>query len=261
MDETTQNPTLLSAIRALKISDNPKTRGFLYNALMGSTLLLPLADAPDKDTLQAGDKIAFAAGQTSEGEPLILAFTDLEALELWNPEGVPYITLPTKQLFPLLAAQNAPMLMLNIAGPIGGEITQREINWLAQGVTPTSPESIETETVPANTIRIGEPDPPPVPALTAFLSHQCSGHSGIQAAYLLTLQQGENSPDLVCAISFEPSLSDEMVDTILRELASATPHSIFEGISEVSFSFMPLRGRVGEQIRANLTAFYEAEGA
>ncbi|HLA42167.1 MAG TPA: SseB family protein, partial [Aggregatilineales bacterium] len=111
-----KNPDLIRAIRVLNISDNPKTRFLYYEALMNSTLLLPLASPLEEGeiTLGANSEIAFWQGETPQGEPFLLAFTDEKALLRWHPEDIQYFALPSTELIPLLALSDSPMLMLNI---------------------------------------------------------------------------------------------------------------------------------------------------
>ena len=66
-----------------------------------------------------------------QGLPVYAAFTDWDALRLWEPRGWPYRVIAGHQLFPLADDQRIASLMINPRGDIGGELLMNELRGLA----------------------------------------------------------------------------------------------------------------------------------
>src|SRR4051812_24792927 len=133
-----QNPELLDAVSVVAHDDNPETRRALYNALLNSTLLAPTRDEPGNEaasgwtTAQQDAGIPLVTLRNPQGQIAVPVFTDEGALNAWRPEGGPYIGFRGRDFFKIAQQNNTEAILLNPAGPAGGEITRREITALAQ---------------------------------------------------------------------------------------------------------------------------------
>lgn len=229
---TITNPDLLKAIRVLHISDNIKTRDMLYRALLASTLILPIAnpDLPAGEVaLSEGLRLNLIQSQTAEGDPLVLMFSDVDALQRWSAEPMPYVVFEAPQLFGILAQTNTPHLMLNIAGTVGGEFTPTEIRALAQGIIPTTAQGVETEDTP-QAIEVLPPHVKVSSHLYTYLERLLSSHDTIHAAYIFSIRQEMQPLTLAVGIHFDAFPQD--ADAILRDFTSQIPAAIVkDGLS------------------------------
>jgi|GEM_PF-4881138 len=250
------NVELLRAIKVLHISDNPKTRATLYDALLGSTLILPLAneDVPTGQVdIHEGLQLDLVQAHNSQGDPLILAFTDMESLTRWESEPLPYIVIPAQPLFTMLSQQHAPMLMLNIAGTIGGEITQVEIQALGQGLHPTAPNAVDTESIDEQIeVRITPPHVRVSPHLPTYLKQVFGKYEAVESAYIFSLHRNNEPAALTLGVNLTGDATD--IDTILREVASVIPPAIVED----GLQLMPLQGEMLDFVQMEFPAVYQA---
>jgi hypothetical protein len=120
--EPTANVELLRAMKKLaRLRDMP-SRQAVYRGLLASELLLVL-DPDSDDEPHVVEKL--------QGLPVYAAFTDWDALRLWEPRGWPYRVIAGHRLFPLADDRRIASLMINPRGDIGGELLMNEINGLA----------------------------------------------------------------------------------------------------------------------------------
>ncbi|MEZ4383749.1 MAG: SseB family protein [Nannocystaceae bacterium] len=120
--EPTANVELLRAMKKLaRLRDMPSRQG-VYRGLLASDLLLIL-DPDGDDEPHVVEHL--------QGLPVYAAFTDWDALRLWEPRGWPYRVISGAQLFPLAEERRIASLMINPRGDIGGELLMNEIRGLA----------------------------------------------------------------------------------------------------------------------------------
>jgi SseB protein N-terminal domain len=138
------NPHLLQAMRDVALSDNAATRHGVYEALLTSILLVPVANRPafpGWKTLQNDTTMEFITTQRPDGQTALLAFSDSTALQKWKPAGSGFVGIQAKTLFALAGQNGFNAIIVNIAGPTGGEITRGELDLLAQGRIPGETEA------------------------------------------------------------------------------------------------------------------------
>ena len=126
-----QNPDLIEAMtQAARAKDPAIARGRLYSAVLAATLLLLVDEdgAPvEVDSLQ--------------GWPVFAAFTDWAALRRLDPRGPRYAREPSRVLFPRLANLRLGSVLINPAGPTGGELYRNEVQTIAGAVYRVAPRA------------------------------------------------------------------------------------------------------------------------
>lgn len=119
--DETSNPVLIEAMRVLARKRDTPSRQQLYRRLMDAELLL----------LVQGD----AAARVGElqGWDVVAAFTDWDALALYDPRGRPFRRVTGRVLCPeLYADQRVGSLLINPNGRVGGELYRNEIEAVAR---------------------------------------------------------------------------------------------------------------------------------
>lgn len=118
--ESTRNPDLLRAMKALALRRDMDARHRVYVAVMNGTFLVPTdPGAPTADEPATVDRLgAF---------PVIAGFTDIDSLRLWQPKGWPFMTMSGARLVPLAVARRVGSLLINPRGNVGGELYINEL--------------------------------------------------------------------------------------------------------------------------------------
>lgn len=121
---TLQNPALIQTMtEAARAKDPAVARGRLYGAMLQATFLV-LMDEND-DPVQIDEL---------QGWPVYAAFTDWAALRRQDPRAPRYGLVPGRALFPRLAAMPLGSLLINPAGPTGGELYRNEVQTIAGAI-------------------------------------------------------------------------------------------------------------------------------
>jgi hypothetical protein len=219
--ESPTNPELIDAMAGVAHNDNGQTRRALYEALVNSTLLVPTAaqgedPQPGWHSLEEDTQLQFIVLTNPQGQTALPVFTDEEALRLWQPEGAPYVAFHAHDLFALALQNNADALVVNVAGPTGGEITRHELSVLAQGTLPDPDGSM---TIDQDTqVLIGAPSDPPQQLLDS-LREGMAAHPEISAGYLTIMAIGAGEPHFVAGVRFSREPTEEAIGGIMRDLS------------------------------------------
>jgi len=150
-------------MHAVAVDDNPRTRRALYRQLLQSTLLLPSNEALGPGlggwtALKKTTRLGLVTTTGPQGERILLAFTDEQALLRWKPTGSSYVGLHAMDLFRLALDNDVAGVLVNVAGPAGGTITRGEMEVLASGGTPGQPFSAPDRAIedPAVLLDLGQ---------------------------------------------------------------------------------------------------------
>lgn len=120
--EPLRNPELLRLMRALSVRRDWDARRALYSALLDATLLIPTDPETTSDEPLEVERLGTF--------PVIAGFTDIDALRMWNPRGVPYRATPVAELVPRALAMRVGSLLINPRGLVGGELYLNELESL-----------------------------------------------------------------------------------------------------------------------------------
>jgi hypothetical protein len=255
------NPALVRAMHDIALNENPENRKKVYEALLGSMLLVPVPEIPaDLNSLGPGLHTATSKTQiqlrriTDRNQiQVTAAFTDLEALRNWDP-NTPYLGLNAPDLFRLVMGTDIQEVAINPFDPSrkmirpGGRVTRAELELLAKGIVPGSPESkIAQVQLKANEkVLIGRPAHPPSPAVEELLRSTAASFSSIGELYLFQMATQAGSSHTVIGINLSEDVSREQQDEIARSLGASVQAELKTG---QSMDFMFLRGAMRDQIR------------
>ena len=134
---------LVAALRTVAERDDAVSREAMYTALLDSSLFLPAE--PGDDTRGAHRRAApvhHPAGRRRLLEAAGLHRSD--AAGAWRSEGVQFVERAAREVFAFAVGSPTSGILLNVAGPAGGELTRREFAALAEGVLPAAePDDVE----------------------------------------------------------------------------------------------------------------------
>jgi len=112
-------------MRAASQHGDANPRRAIYDAFGDSALIVPILDGDEEPP-------RVRAVSTEEGRVVILAFTDSEALGAWAKEPVRWGSMRGRDLAPFAAENGVDSVVLNPAGPFGGELNAAELRTLAE---------------------------------------------------------------------------------------------------------------------------------
>jgi hypothetical protein len=254
------NPALARAMRDIALNENPENRKKVYEALLGSMLLVPVPEIP-ADLSGLGPGLHTATSKTliqlrritdRNQIQVTAAFTDLEALKNWDP-NTPYLGLNAPDLFRLVMGTDIQEVAINPFDPgqkmirPGGRVTRAELELLAKGIVPGSAESktVQFQLRANEKVLIGRPANPPSPAVEELLRSRAASFPSIGELYVFQMAQAGASHTVI-GIDLSEDVSREQQDEIARGLGASVHAELKAG---QSLDFMFLRGAMREQIR------------
>lgn len=255
------NPALVRAMHELAVQENPENRKKVYEALLGSMLLVPVPEIP-ADLAGLGPGLHTANSKTQiqlrritdrNQVEVTAAFTDLEALKNWDPNTT-YLGLKGQDLFRLVMGTDIQEVAINPFDPArkmirpGGRVTRAELELLANGFVPGAPASKPAQLqLKANEkVLIGRPATPPSAAVEELLRSKAATFASIAELYVFQMATQAGSRHTVIGISLSEDIPREQQDEIARSLGASVQPELKGG---QSLDFMFLRGAMREQIR------------
>jgi len=91
---------------------------------------------PDGKPTPTPSSVQLLSQRGPKGELIWMAFTDEKALSQWRSAGSHYLVLPGTQLFHMAVENQVDSVLVNCAGPVGGQVSKAEIQMLAEGKIP-----------------------------------------------------------------------------------------------------------------------------
>ncbi|MEO8289327.1 MAG: enhanced serine sensitivity protein SseB C-terminal domain-containing protein [Chloroflexota bacterium] len=236
------NPRLLAAMHGVARNDNPETRLELYSALLDSTLLLPLPPPPEGHapgfvTPDENTPLNLIMLQDAGGRVVLPAFTDTTALMAWDSSGFSYVGLSAPLLLTTAYEEQISAVVLNVAGPTGGEISQSEIAILAQGALPQGDNAYA---FPADTpLLVSYPDPMPPDSLLSQLHRSLASHPEIASAHLVKVVLPNGEPHLLVGVAFNDVQDDNVIVAAMQDLVATVQGAV---PVDIMLDFMVLAG-------------------
>jgi hypothetical protein len=254
------NPALVRAMHDIALNENPENRKKVYEALLGSMLLVPVPEIP-ADLSGLGPGLHRATSKTQiqlrritdrNQVQVTAAFTDLEALRNWDP-NTPYLGLNAPDLFRLVMGTDIQEVAINPFDPVrkmiraGGRVTRAELESLSKGIVPGSPESkiAQVQLKTNEKVLIGRPAHPPSPAVEELLRSKAASFPSIGELYVFQMARAGSSHTVI-GINLSEDVSREVQEEIARSLGASVQAELKGG---QSLDFMFLRGAMREQIR------------
>ena len=129
----TENPTVTERMRTLAQDRSPRARNRVYHALVKATMLVATDGAP------ADVNAPLRTVGTLGSLRVVAAYTDWDAAVAHDARGPHLLPMNGMDLFPLLVARKVGSLLINPAGPVGGELYKHELWTVAEGCKRLSP--------------------------------------------------------------------------------------------------------------------------
>src|SRR5208282_1205232 len=254
------NSQLVRAMQEVASNDSPATRKRLYDALLGSMLLVPVSEipaglSPGLHTTREEVPIQLTAVPDRNGIKITAAFTDIEALRNWDP-NTPYIGFKAQDLFRLIMGTDIQELALNPFDPIrkmirpGGRVKRDEMELLSKGVIPghAGQKMAQFQYKANEKVFIGRPAHPPSAEVEELLKTQAASFPSIAELHVFQMAtQQEGSSHTVIGISLSADISRAQQEEIVWAMGESVRPELG---SDQSLDFMFLRGPLRDQVQA-----------
>ncbi|MBZ5719344.1 MAG: SseB family protein [Acidobacteriia bacterium] len=214
------NPVLVQAMHQLALNDSSENRKQLYDAFLGSMLLVPVPEippglTPGLQTTKTNVELQLTTVLDRNERRVTAAFTDIEALRNWDP-NTPYLGLKAQDLFRFVMGTDIQEIVVNPFDPIrkmirpGGRITRAELDFLSKGVIPSriGPKGVEFQIKANEKVAIGLPSERPSAEIEELLRSKASGFSEIDALYLFQMATQAGSSHTVIGIQLSKALPE-----------------------------------------------------
>jgi len=197
------NPRLEKAMQELAKGEDSKRRREMYQALLNSTLILSTPQPPQGASQEGWTKartslnIQFHSIENNRKKPAMLAFTSVESLRRWKKEESFFLALEAKDILALALKAEMDSIIINPAGPIGGELTLPEIHILSEGAIPQAASqdgATDLEVKAGTQVAVTAPAKPPSEKLLEALRQSLSAHPEVQSAYFFDVAIGKGIP-------------------------------------------------------------------
>jgi hypothetical protein len=246
-------PALLSAIRAVSERDDADSRRGLYSSLLGSTLLMP-AEPGTGDAAATDGLRLFTTPPDEDGSWKLLAFSDPDAASAWRSDGVKFVAVSASEVFALAVGSATSAILLNVAGPAGGELTRREFAALAEGTVPAAAgdDLEELELGAGAEVLVTAPAKPPGEAFLGVLRMAVSECAPVRAAWLadVAFEAGELHPAVGVALGAGTDEDElrEVFDHVMMRVQPLLGHGRYLDFIVVDDVWGPLFADAGPPI-------------
>ena len=230
----------------------------VYQLLMESTLVIPVAELPQMRKPEGGETtevdISLVRLNDDQGRALTLAFTDEEALRNWNTE-VRALSLKGRQFFQMLKGSEIAAILINLYDPAnkpirpGGRLTRFEFDALGQGLIPGRPDesgTIQMTATEEKQIMVNSPSTTLAEDILQPLRMTARYLPGIDELYLFELQFEGEAPHDAIGVDLRPHIPPESWKPITQNLGRSI-HGKLEGKNFLEF--VRVEGPLGDAIR------------
>ena len=231
-EEPVDNTRLVRAMHDVAVNDSNATRKKLYELFLDCQFYIPVPELPDRlrqpDPAPASEpmRIGLCGFLDREGHKTTPAFTDLEALQNWDP-NTPHLIIQSKPYFQMVKGTEFEQIAVNPFDPIrkmlrsGGFITRREIEALAEGWVPISSANtgvVELQLRENQKILIGQPANPPSPAVLQTLMDTAETIPDLQALYLAQLGFENGELQITIGVEIQSGGGKQQYEEIIQKL-------------------------------------------
>jgi hypothetical protein len=252
------NPFLLEKMKQLALEDNDQSRRAYYQAVLISTFLVPVAgpSQPSQDPNPAAPFTqTFIMLKDNIGLKYILAFTDVDALRTYKPEGCNVSIAPASILLETAVKNDISTILINHQYHTGAVLKAREIEALAEGIMPVLEDGPAVAlTLPEGTPRTVKPLTRAPAGMVQALRAVLSEAAFIRQAFLFSSEIGRGRAHAVVGLE----LSAE-AGTQLGELVDRLGRMMKEFLDPAEFAdIMVLDRDLLESVSAVVAPFYAA---
>lgn len=214
------NPRLLKALHAVSGSEDAQVRHGLYEALINSTILVPtLSPEPDSKKKRDPDLLMV---EDERGAMVVPAFTDLQALQRWQPGALAFVAVPVLQFLRESFPSTASGIWLNIADRSSRFVSRGELSQIAGSmVAPTYAEQVAKDLTPAYEDFKVEPVAPLPGELVSRVIAACRREADVAQAFVMNIPRGQGRARLAVGVRFARLLEDVQIDAVLKRIATS----------------------------------------
>lgn len=202
---------LLARMRALSQEDSPANRASFYQALLAANLVVPTSrplacerDESGAAILPQDEPIPLITVENDAGERAMLAFSDSAALRAWRA-GAESVPLAAHTLFAIAVQNDFDAVVLNIAGPDGGDLSRREFSMLVQGMLPLAENEHGAEALLAagGRVSLAALSAAPSDALLEAFRSAAAAHPEIRELWLFRIAIGQSDWSLAAGFCMD----------------------------------------------------------
>lgn len=209
------NPRLLKALSSS--TTDPAARLGFYEALMNSVVLLPTTAAPVPGAVSPGK--SFLLIEDEQGVS-VCAFTDLAAMQRFQPGSTAFLSLPMPQFLRESFPAAAGGIWINIADRSARFVSRAELSQVTSGlICPSYTAQVEKELAPPH----ADFDPQLPAPLPDELAHRIvttlRREPDVAGAYVLELDPKPKKARLCVGLRLGRLLEEAQVDQLLRRVA------------------------------------------
>ena len=255
-EASVDNSRLLRAMHEIAVNDSGATRKKLYELFLECQFYIPVPELPEglpkPDAAQSSEpmRIGLLGFPDHEGRKTTPVFTDLEALQNWDP-NTPSIIIPSKPYFQMVRDTEFEQIAINPYDPIrkmlrpGGFITRKELEALADGWVPiSSPDTglVKLEIEKGQKVLIGQPANPPSPEILQRLMDAAKTVPEVEALYLAQIGFPNGRLQIIIGVDVGSGGKQQYEQAIQR---------MGEQVQELAptLNFCPLNTSLGQDIK------------
>lgn len=210
------NPALRAAMAAVARSRTEQTMRDLFAALIASLVVVPV-----RGETENGVELAVVEG--GDATTYFHAFTDASALEAFAGGSVRYVAMGAPGLAATVLSDPTATLLINAAGPDGGQLSRRDLEFVRDGLVPGFDQPARTTSETSLRIFTLSEDPPE--GLVTALRATGERLPAVLALHGFEGALGAGDRHLFVGADFDHRTPDEQRQGCLSELsAAARPH-------------------------------------
>ena len=217
------NPRLLKALaRVCTHADDATIRHGFFEALMNSVLLIPTQPVVGGASMQRA-ATNFLLVEDERGQPAVCVFTDLAALQRWQPQiKAGFLSVPTPQLLRESFPTCATGLWLNIGDRASRFVSRAELAQITGGlICPTYATQVEKELAPLHA-QFTPHLPATLPTgLIERLHEALRKEADVVQAYVMELDPNPRRRRLCVGLRLLRLLDDPQIDALSQRIARA----------------------------------------
>jgi hypothetical protein len=250
------NTLFIEAMRATASANTPENQRALYEAMLSSVFLLP---SPDDGSpagvkpFQKGDHLHVMTMHLSDQRVAWPLFTDKAAMLRWKTISH-YYQFDAIDAFALADKHHVDTLMINPAGPIGGQVASWEIHWLALGEIP-DPDAprMSTRTLDRADVFVAPPAQRATDQMIAATREVMAQHPQVQSAYIFMMAFDPQPPQLVLGVRFFELPDKATKDALMRTLS----HEVNDKLAPEKLGLIVLSDKLYNMAMENTEPAYQ----
>lgn len=211
------NPRLLKALASS--TTDPQARHGFYEALMNSVVLVPTRTVPSDDAPISADK-KFLLIEDEKGVPAVCLFTDLPAMQRWQPGSTGFLSLPMPQFLRESFPASAGGVWINIADRSARFVSRQELSQVTSGlICPSYTAQVEKELAPIHA-DFDPHLPPTLPdELLTRIVTTIRKEADVASAFVMELDPKPKKARLCVGLRLTRLLEEPQIDQLLRRIA------------------------------------------